>query len=330
VYTSLLLIIVSALIIYWSCKLFVNGIEWVGHKFNVADQAVGTVLAAFGTGLPESVVTFTAVVFGTSSSQKDIGVGAALGGPLVLSTIAYAIVGICIVAYYSKRKAASIVQIDGAKLGRDQRWFLIIFAGNALLGYLVFPGKSLLGIIPLVIYVLYCYREMGASAAENSVDLEPLLFRHKLHVPETGWVLFQTALSLALIFAASQVFVSHLEAISASLGANPHIIALLFSPIATELPEILNAVIWVRQGKVALALGNISGSMMVQATIPSALGILFTPWLFDSYLAVAAIATMASILFLWLTLKSDRVSPRRLCVAGLFYLLFVAGAFLLH
>ena len=329
-YSSFFLIILSAIVIYWSCKLFVNGIEWVGHKFNVADQAVGTVLAAFGTGLPESIVTFTAVVFSTSTTQKDIGVGAALGGPLVLSTIAYAIVGFCIVAYYSKQKAASIVQIDGAKLGRDQLWFLIIFAGNFLLGYLIFPGKSLLGIVSLAIYVLYCYREMGASAAENSNDLEPLRFRHKRPNPEIGWVLFQTVLALALIFAASQVFVSHLEAISASLGANPHIIALLFSPIATELPEILNAVIWVRQGKVALALGNISGSMMVQATIPSALGIIFTPWLFDRYLAAAAIATMASILFLWLTLKSDRISPRRLCVAALFYLLFAAGAFLFH
>lgn len=53
--------------------------------------------------------------------------------------------------------------------------------------------------------------------------------------------------------------------------------ALLLSLVATELPETLNPVIWVRQGKVALALGNISGAMMIQATIPSALGIFFTP-----------------------------------------------------
>jgi cation:H+ antiporter len=34
------------------------------------------VLAAFGTALPESVVTFVAVAFGDSAAQKDIGVGA--------------------------------------------------------------------------------------------------------------------------------------------------------------------------------------------------------------------------------------------------------------
>jgi len=50
------------------------------------------------------------------------------------------------------------------------------------------------------------------------------------------------------------------------------LLALLLSPIATELPETLNAIIWVRQGKHRLALANISGAMMIQATVrpPSA------------------------------------------------------------
>ena len=51
-------------------------------------------LAAIGTALPESVVTFVAVVFGDSPERKDIGVGAAMGGPLVLSTLAYATIGV--------------------------------------------------------------------------------------------------------------------------------------------------------------------------------------------------------------------------------------------
>jgi len=71
-----LLMIASALLIYFACELFVNGIEWVGKAFNVPQNAVGSVLAAFGTALPESIVTFIAVVFGVNSSQKDIGVGA--------------------------------------------------------------------------------------------------------------------------------------------------------------------------------------------------------------------------------------------------------------
>ncbi|MDR3585528.1 MAG: hypothetical protein P4L59_09405 [Desulfosporosinus sp.] len=77
---TLFALIISAIMIYLSCELFVNAIEWVGLKFNISKNAVGTILAAFGTALPESVVTFIAVVFGANANEKDIGVGAALGG----------------------------------------------------------------------------------------------------------------------------------------------------------------------------------------------------------------------------------------------------------
>ena len=90
---TVLLLLAAAVAIYLACEWFVNAVEWLGARMNVGTVAVGTVLAAIGTALPESVVTFVAVVFGDSPERKEIGVGAAMGGPLVLSTIAYATVG---------------------------------------------------------------------------------------------------------------------------------------------------------------------------------------------------------------------------------------------
>src|ERR1700727_2716211 len=87
------LLLGSAVVIYLACEVFVNGVEWVGPRFAVGEQATGSIMAAFGTALPESVVTFVAVVFGATAAQKQIGVGAALGGPLVLATVAYAVAG---------------------------------------------------------------------------------------------------------------------------------------------------------------------------------------------------------------------------------------------
>src|SRR5689334_8913696 len=68
-----------AAVIYLAGEWFVNAVEWLGQRLRVGPLAVGTILAAFGTALPESVVTFVAVVFGTNANQKDIGVGAAMG-----------------------------------------------------------------------------------------------------------------------------------------------------------------------------------------------------------------------------------------------------------
>src|ERR1700761_2069722 len=91
---SVVLFLLCAGIIYLSCEYFVNGVEWVGRRLNLGSTTTGTVLAAFGTALPESAVTFVAVVFGRDAAQKNVGVGAAVGGPLVLSTISYAVVGL--------------------------------------------------------------------------------------------------------------------------------------------------------------------------------------------------------------------------------------------
>lgn len=98
---------------------------------------------------------------------------------------------------------------------------------------------------------------------------------------------------------------------------------LLFSPIATELPETLNAVIWVRQGKHRLALANISGAMMIQATVPSALGIFFTPWLFDESLIVAAGITITAILVMLIAFHRGITSRKLMASMALFYVVFV-------
>src|SRR5690606_22566656 len=137
-----------------------------------------------------------------------------------------------------------------------------------------------------------------------------------------GWALVQTLLALAAIAAASHVFVRQIEAIGGWMGMASHMAALLLAPVATELPEIMNALIWVRQGKERLALANISGAMMIQATIPSALGIFLTPWLLDGPLVAAGLFTLLSIALLWLRFRRAGMSVPVLSTVGGFYGLF--------
>lgn len=323
-FTIYLALLVSVIVIYYSCELFVNAIEWVGKKFGISQCAVGTILAAFGTALPESVVTFVAVAFNASSEQKAIGVGAALGGPLVLGTIAYAVVGICIILFRKKREIGTDIDIDSKKLSRDQLWFVSIFIFKVLLGLFIFNIKPLLGVLFLTAYGLYFFKEMRAECTDECLILEPLKFQPSKIEPQKSWVIVQTVIALILIFISSHLFVKNLEVVSAYWNISPLIVSLLLSPVATELPEILNAVIWVRQGKETLAMGNISGAMMIQATVPSAFGLFFTPWLFDSHLLWAGIVTLLVIIYLLITLKRDKVSPVRLTYAGLFYLIFAS------
>jgi cation:H+ antiporter len=341
-------------VIYLACEWFVNAVEWLGVRLKVGPVAVGTILAAAGTALPESVVTLVAVLFGSKEHGADVGVGAALGGPLVVGTISYGVAGWMLLAR-RRRGGAPIAadapavgvpdlhlqhpgvaqpapdadELDGTdtpRLARDQVWFLVIFAVKVALGLVAFAFKPWLGVLFLLAYAAYFRREVAGGGEEASgATLEPLRFQRSREVPSTVAVIAQTLVTLVVVFVASQVFVAQLEWAGPALGLPAVVVALLLSPIATELPETMNAIIWVRQGKAELALANISGAMMIQATVPSAIGLFFTPWRFDVPLVLAGVATFAAVAYLLVVLRSGRLTPGRLAAASLFYLAFAVA-----
>lgn len=365
--THVLLLLGCAVSIYLACEWFVNAVEWLGVRLKVGRLAVGTILAAAGTALPESVVTLVAVLFGSPEHGNDIAVGAAMGGPLVVGTIAYGVTGGMLIwrrthnpsqpntqATNQARAQArmpvmagsgagagsevagpppanpadkrDLAGVDTGRLARDQTWFLAIFTVKVSLGLVAFAIKPWLGLAFFAVYILYFVKEMTGTGDQASADdLEPLKLQPARAVPTTLAVTAQILVTLTVIFGASQLFVQQLEWAGPALGLPALVVALLLSPIATELPEIMNAIIWVRQGKTQLALANISGAMMIQATVPSGIGILFTAWKFDSALILAGAVTMASVSYLLWLLHTHRVTAGRLAGAAGFYAVFAVG-----
>jgi cation:H+ antiporter len=126
-----------------------------------------------------------------------------------------------------------------------------------------------------------------------------------------------------VIFASSQLFVNRLDALGPIIGVPPQLVALLLSPVATELPEIMNALIWIRQGKAQLALANISDSMMIQATVPSAFGLFFTTWLFDRSLILAGAVTIVAIAGLTTVMRKNTLNAPLLAGFLLLYGVFI-------
>jgi cation:H+ antiporter len=322
---AVVLLLVSAAVIYFACEWFVNAVEWLGARLSLGTVAVGSVLAAVGTALPESVVTLVAVAFGGGDERKNIGIGAAMGGPLVLSTIAYGVVGVTLLLVHRRFAARPA---GTSSLVGDQIWFLVVFVVKVTLGLLVFAWKPWLAWLFVIAYAIYVWREIrsaNAGGAHSTDDLEPLRLTRSRSAPPAWAIVVQTVVTLAVIFGASQLFVVQLENLGPHLGLASGTVALLLAPIATELPETLNAIIWVRQGKSDLALANVSGSMMIQATIPSALGIGFTSWHFDDPMILAGLATVASILLMIVLGRLRWLRAGTLLLPILLYGAFLAG-----
>lgn len=320
--THVLLLIGCAAALYVSCEWFVNAVEWLGVELNIGRVAVGSVLAAIGTALPESIVTLVAVLFGRQQGA-DLGMGAALGGPLVVGTIAYGVAGVALLS----RRRGPVLGVHLGRLAQDQTFYLVTAAVLLLLGLVDLPGKRWLGLVCFAVYAFYVRRETTRDEDEAPYEgLEPLRLARRRDRPPPALVWVQSLGSLAVIFGASQLFVNQLEWVGPTVGIPATVVAVLLAPVATELPETLNALIWVRQGKAQLALANISGAMIVQATVPAGIALLFTPWRLDPVLVVAGLAALASVLHLRLAIGTGRLTAGRLAAAMGFYGAFALAA----
>lgn len=220
---TLLLFLVSAVTIYLACEYFVNGIEWTGHHFKLSQSATGSLLAALGTALPECIVTLTALLMGNTTAQQEIGIGAALGGPLVLATIGYAAVGLTLLLCMGRTERA----IDGEvqrEIGRDQRWFIGIFLVATALGLVTFTGKSWLAPFFLLVYLVYVRRELKQSDSHEVELPEPLKLAPDAGIPPLGKVLLQTLAALVV------VALANISGAMMIQGTIPKAFCLIFTP----------------------------------------------------------------------------------------------------
>jgi hypothetical protein len=107
-----------------------------------------------------------------------------------------------------------------------------------------FAIKPWLGLVFFAVYAVYFWREIrGGHINDQEEELAPLKLQPRAVRPTTTAVLAQTLGALAVIFVSSQMFVHQLDAIGPMLGLSGAVTALLLSPIATELSEIMNAII---------------------------------------------------------------------------------------
>lgn len=320
------LLLISLGIILLGAEVFTNGIEWLGKKLNLSEGAVGSILAAVGTALPETMIPVIAILFGPGDAGHEIGIGAILGAPFMLSTLAFFLVGLAAILYKNRRCNIFKMKVDVTTMNRDLSFFLIVYTVAMLTALLPSHGLKLLVIIFLVgayaYYVWSTLREEGDLGEDH--DLSPLFFSHKSPDPDLKIVVLQVLVALGVIIFGAHEFVASIEHLAEMLGVPRFILALIIAPVATELPEKFNSIIWVSKGKDTLALGNITGAMVFQSSLIPALGIGLTEWKLTFPAMISAVLALASAFIVYLQLRQRKyLTPYSLMIGGAFYLVFV-------
>lgn len=323
---NVIILLLSLGIILLGCELFTNGIEWLGKKLNLGDGVVGSIFSAVGTCLPETLIPIIALLFSNDQiNSVDIGIGAIAGAPFMLATLAFFITGFSVIIFADRRKTKYKINVNLDVLSRDISFFVIVYI-SAILASFITLGivKNAVAILLIASYIYYVVKTVNNDQVSNE-EVDELLFA-KIFNSKTSILIitFQIVLALCAIIIGAELFVSNIEVVSKALKVSTLVLSIIITPIATELPEKFNSIIWISKSKDTLSLGNITGAMVFQSCIPVSIGILATDWSLDIVTLVSAFLALASSLvtFIWIK-KRKCLNPVPLLSGGLFYAAFI-------
>jgi cation:H+ antiporter len=322
----ILVLIAALLVILLAAEVFTNALEHLGERLKISEGVTGSVFAAVATALPETTVPLLAIFAGTHDQQlnEEIGVGAILGAPLMLSTLAMGLLAGFTVA---PRGFGGRFQPEPSGITRDLDFFCLAFLAAALALFVPFRlsfFRALLAALLVLGYLIYVLLTVRASSklVENGHGTqahEPILLG-RLGLPENMTsIVVQLLVGLVLLLGGAKAFIHGVEQASAMLGVSALLLSLLVIPVATELPEKINSIFWIRRRKDTLAFGNITGAMVFQGTLLPAIGMMLTPWEPRREVLGGVAVTLGAALWLRSRIRAGTLRVWHLAVNGLLY-----------
>ncbi len=323
-------------VILIAAEVFTNALEHLGEKLGISEGVTGSIFAAVGTALPETLVPLLAIFTYTSSTANvnaghEIGVGAILGAPLMLATLSLALMAISV---WKRRGTQGHLRPERTGLLRDLNFFIIAFTVAAIAMYVPHTQAAVrygIGAGMVIIYFVYVLMTIRASKAlvddGHATEADTDMFLCKFGLPNNmAVILLQLLLGLGLLILGAKGFINQVEGVAAIVGISALLLSLLIIPIATELPEKVNSILWIRKGKDTLAFGNITGAMVFQGTLLPAIGIMLTPWEPRKEVLWGIIITLIAALWLRYLMAKGGIRVWHLLVNGAMYLAYLAIA----
>ena len=321
---------VALVVVFIAAEIFTNALEHLGERVGVSEGVTGSIFAAVGTAMPETIVPIVAILAGGASEMvnHEVGLGAVLGAPFMLATLSVGLMG-----WFAGRKRGwhTVLTPEKSGLKRDLSAFLI--------GYLLVVLAALLpegwqqvkigvAFSLFLLYFLYLLSTIRASRKlvddGHGTEADGVLHVSHLFGDSTVVAVVQLLVGLVLLVGGAKMFVHGVELASSVLGVSALVVSLLIVPVATELPEKVNSILWVRKGKDTLAVGNITGAMVFQGTVIPGVVMLLMPWNLEAGPAVAAV--LLALLgngWLWYLSRSGRMTSANLSLSILLYVAFI-------
>ena len=326
---SIGLLLITLIVILVGAETFTNALEHLGERLKISEGVTGSIFAAVGTALPETMVPVVAVLAATGDPHigEEVGVGAILGAPMMLSTLTLFLMASFAAA---KRGWGGEFRPERSGLERDLTWFLAAFGLSAVAIFIPHNGTLVRGLMAftlVLMYFIYLLLTIRASARlvtdGHGTEADRPLHLSRIGLPENiATIILQLGIGLTLIVLGAKGFVVGVETLSAAIGVSALVLSLLIVPVATELPEKVNSILWIRRHRDTLAFGNVTGAMVFQGSLLPALGIMLTPWEPRPEVLLGVGLTLFASGYLFLMLRRGHLRPWHLAVNGLCYVTY--------
>ncbi|MCA9395870.1 MAG: sodium:calcium antiporter, partial [Candidatus Omnitrophica bacterium] len=285
----------------------IAGAVTIANRFHISERWIGMTLVAFGTSLPELVVTG----YAASSGSPDVALSNVLGSNVANAWLA---LGVCALVSPSGRKN---FRLSG------EFWLSPLFIG--VLGS-VFILKGPFATVPIPIpaffLIITCAYLFFFSGRDK--DAEESAGAHL----QIGWGKTSVYLILGLtaLLAGSKWIVDGIVHISDSFGWSQTLLGYSVVAVGTSLPEIASSVSATMKGKHGLAIANVLGSNLINIGIVYGVTCFFDPIVISKSAGPALLAAIIAAFTAPLYTKA-KTKIRNMLVFGVFLLLYFLSLF---
>tara|TARA_B100000959_G_C14867491_1_gene576904 strand:+ start:139 stop:1059 length:921 start_codon:yes stop_codon:yes gene_type:complete len=271
---NLFLLIVGLALLILGAELIIRGSVSFGRKFKVSLFAIGVVIVAGGTSLPELASSINAVV----TNHADLAVGAVIG-----SNIANLILVMAATSFLIPISNINQNQIN-------QAWINIALAVMLIvMSYLIISFNFIFGILSICLLFII----MWLQVKKGTLDISEV--EEKGDYSLVISIIFIIGGIILLVYG-SDLFVDSAINIANQLNISEAIIGVSLVAFGTSLPELVVGILSAVRRKVDFALGNVLGS-----NIYNVLGVLGVSSFFGNFSIPTVIGAEDLLFMLFVT-----------------------------
>ena len=272
---NLIFLFIGLGLLVFGAELIIRGSISFGKKLKVSLFAIGVVIIAGGTSLPELASSINAVV----KNHADLAVGAVIG-----SNIANLILVMAATSF--------LIPISNINQNQINQAWINIFLALVLItmSFFILPFNFLFGILSvcLLFFIMYMQVKQGSldvSDVEEKGDYSLIIS------------IILILVGIVLLIYGSDLFVKSAINIANELNIPEAIIGVSLVAFGTSLPELVVGILSAIRRKVDFALGNVLGS-----NIYNILGVLGVSSFFGNFSIPAVIGSEDLLFMLFVTL----------------------------